>query len=257
MPSSLRSAPLCVTYEITRVFLHAGVPLTEIGFPELSNMNDYDALWRFLKNLPALKGMPFPERCGREVWASALDDYRRGFRGVMLAGSLRFNNSAITGPFFRFQLDPMKLDLSHRLGRRYGNDRFLEIDIPHLTGRHIPRTLSDLGDRGREIIVEWLVDGKHQFLGRLWKPFHTKAKDRIRRDRKQDAAEDPETAHRLYFFAVDGNGFRDKMSLFPDVRDAVVHSPISIKSLLNSIRPTRENTTEPFLKLFARTSLGT
>jgi hypothetical protein len=165
-PSCLDSAPLAVTYEITRVFLHAEVPLSELedGLPP--NVDDYEILWRFLKGLPALRGRPLPERCRTEVWAAALNGYRRRAHAVVFAGSLQFTDTSL-----RLQLAPLKLDRSHRLGRRWGHDRFLEITVPQLTGNHIPKSLANLQDRGQKVIYDWLVDSAHPLLGREWMPF--------------------------------------------------------------------------------------
>lgn len=117
-------------YEITRVCLYAGVSFSDIDFPEPAILDDYNILWRFLKGVKALERKPFPERCSEIIWdlASESSNFAQGFRGIVFSGSLRFDNEASTNsnPTFRFRLEPMKLDLSHRLGRRYGHDRFFE-----------------------------------------------------------------------------------------------------------------------------------
>ncbi len=158
-------------YEITRVCLHVGVSFAEIDFPEPAVLDDYTILWRFLKSVPALEGKLFLERCSETIWELASGDFSHGFRGVVFSGSLRFNIDGSGKPLFHFRLLPMKLDLSHRLGRRFMDDRFLEIDMPALTGRDIPKSLRKVGARGYDIVCNWLVGFRHPLLGRFWKPF--------------------------------------------------------------------------------------
>ena len=67
-PPSLRALPTCAIYEITRVFLHVGVPLNGVRFSSSLSFRDYDKLWAFLKNLPQLEGKVLPERCSRDAW---------------------------------------------------------------------------------------------------------------------------------------------------------------------------------------------
>lgn len=257
LPLSLRSLPVRALYEITRVFLHAGVPLINAQLSPSLDVNNYDSLWKFLRSLPVLQGRPFPQRCSQEAWDSAEEGkFRQGLRAVYMSGSLRFNGSQQPGPFFRFRLEPLKLDSSHRAGRRFGHDRFFEIDIPNLSGRHAPKILQQMGTSGPEIIIGWLVDAYHNFLERVWKPFHIKPKER--RDRtsesNQKSSDDPEPVHRIYFFAVDGVGFGD--GRIPVDASTQPYTKISVDVLLNRIRPTRKNVKQSYLKLFARTSLG-
>ena len=118
--------------------MYAGVSFSNIDFPEPAILDDYNILWRFLKGVKALERKPFPERCSETIWdlASESSNFAQGFRGIVFSGSLRFDNEASTNskPTFRFRLEPMKLDLSHRLGRRYGHDRFFESRVPfHIT----------------------------------------------------------------------------------------------------------------------------
>lgn len=251
-----------MAYEIVRVFLHAEVPLVDIEIPDPSPFSDYDLLWKALRGLPALKDKEFPERSERQAWLAAQENYIKGPHGVLLSGSLKFNSgSSPTDPFFKLRLHPMKLDLSHRLGRRFGQDRFLELDIPHLAGRHVPRLLQELGDRGRDLVIEYLVDGVHLLCGRNWKPFHCKPKEKDRKrdilkDYNDDDASAAATAYRLFFFAVDGNGFRIVKSPLQETSYAGNHFKLSISALLNLLRPTRKNTNESYLKLFSRTALA-
>ena len=130
--------------------------------------------------------------------------------------------------------------------------------MPSLTGRHAPELLKSLGETGTKEIIKWLVDDdgddkRHHFLATTWKPFFLKQKER--RDRKSESSQsdDHDLAHRIYFFAVDGAGFRDGESLL-DLSQPHVRIPIN--TLLDCIRPTEKNSKQSFLKLFSRTSLG-
>jgi hypothetical protein len=236
------------------------VSLTDIEVRNLELSDDYDILWKSLRDLPALQGKEFPERSERAAWYATQTNFAQGPHSVVLSGSLRFNETNPTGPFFRLQLQPMKLDLSHRLGRRFGHDRFLELDMPHLAGRFIPKILKELGDPGREMIIEHLVDGTHRLFGRTWKPFHCKPKDsKVRkRDILKDFNEEDSaaTAHRVFFFAVDGDGFTIVKDPLRDPSDPESHARIDIPTFLNMVRPTRKNTHQSYLKLFSRTSLA-
>ncbi|TVY83675.1 RNA-dependent RNA polymerase [Lachnellula suecica] len=265
-PSSLNPATFAVNYEVTRVFLYAGVPLTDVELQDLDlstqHDHDYERLWKSLRNLPALIGKDLPEKSEPAAWnaAQTSNGFIQGPHGVVFSGSLRFNESDRTGPFFRLQLQPMKLDLAHRLGRRFGHDRFLELDMPSLNDRHVPDVLRELGDRGRDIVIEHLVDANHRLFGRTWKPFYCKPKDRKERKRDILTESTEETvaaaAHRVYLFAVDGRGFRIVRNALRDLPSPESHPRINIQELLNMVRPTRKNTHQPFLKLFARTSLA-
>ena len=227
-----------------RISHHTGVSFKEVQFPNTSNL-DYDQIWRFLQNIPSLRGEKLPEKCGTDVWAAARQGFKCGSRGVVFAGSLQFNNGP--GSLFHFRLAPMRLDHSHRLGRRYGDNRFLEIDVPDLTGRQLPKILEILGDRGRDLVIKWLIDGTHTLFGYTWKPFFVKTKER--RDKKssgsESSSEEKGSTYRVYFFAVDE----------PDPLH-LDFGPMTITNLFHAIRPTEENKDESFLKLFTRTAIA-
>ena len=252
-PLSLRDLPFRVSYEIARVFLHAEVPLEDVEIPPLSDQIIYNKLWQYLKNHPLLHGKAFPQKSSQEAWDIAGEDgFQRRTRAVYIRASIRFNSQQPV-PFFRLHLDPLMVDKSNRTGRRFGHDRVFEVDMPSLSGRHVPEMLRRMGPPGRDIIVGWLVDESHQFLGKSWKPFHLKALKK--EDQKfPESTDDPVLAHRVFFFAIDGVGFVG--GAFPVDPLTKPHIRISVDALLNSIRPTRKNLGQSYLKLFARTSLG-
>ncbi|KAL2062015.1 hypothetical protein VTL71DRAFT_6281 [Oculimacula yallundae] len=250
IPPSLRSAPIRAIYEITRVFLHVEVPMSELVVPAFKN---YDELWTFLKGCKELKGLTFPEKSSQEVWDCA-ETLEQNFHAVVFSGSLHFSS---TGPgFFRLKLDPLKLDFSHRLGRRFGHDRFFELCIPGLTGRgHLPDELKS-GDY-LETVREWLIDTPHSLLGRFWQPFFVKPKEKRKQNRDiiKDV-EEVDPAFRIYLFATSGPGFEKDESLIKNPDPLRGHPLMGIAQLLNRIRPTRKNQYQSYLKLFQRTSLA-
>ncbi|KUJ08214.1 uncharacterized protein LY89DRAFT_338204 [Mollisia scopiformis] len=258
LPATLEEkAPVCVLYEITRVFLHAEVPLSEFNAPVTSSLNDYQTLWAFLKSLPPLRGKSFPERCSDEIWACALKDYEKGFYSVSFSGSLSFNTTSLD-PMFQLRLDPLKFEYSHRLGRKFGHDRFLELSIPQLTGRHIPKAVQRLADslevgQWKSKVFDWLVDSRHPLLGRKWQPFFTKPKDRTSKRREATTSE---AIYRVFFFAVDGFQFVNNTALMSNPDYSLGHPSMSIRRLLDHVRPTRANIHQTYLKLFNRTTLA-
>lgn len=249
--------PLHVRYEILRVFLHTGVSLSELKLPlRKQDWADYSNLWDILKRMETMNGKSFPEKVGKEAWAAANNEFRQGHRGLTQRGSLRYNRSS-TGPLFKFFLGPLKLDLTHRLSRRFGCDRFLEIDMPNLSSNRIPKVMQDLGPSAKTIVIKWL-GSMHQIMGRIWVPFSTKPRERRqRKDSRQQSHPDvdSEPIVRLYFFAIHGDDFRESDGT-PKVSETMYsRSSWSVGNLLNWVRPTSENKDQPAHKLYARTTL--
>lgn len=228
-----------------------------VDFPKVSTFCDYNNLWTDLKALKLLEGKTFPDKSDPLAWQAANGDYTFKGSGVVLGGSLKFNHSSETGPFFQFRLKPLSLDRRHRLGRKLGDDRFLVLDMPHFKGRDIPKTLQ--GEEAQKVLYDWLVDGPHWLFGRSWKPFFTKTKEEKTKQEKKKAKKEKkenmrdELAHSVNFFAVSGNGLGER----PQSLEGLVRSNIEIPKLLNDfVRLTRKNKHQPFLKLFSRTGLG-
>jgi hypothetical protein len=259
MPDCLLSAPLHVRYEIIRVFTYASVPLNGLLIPSSQKWENYDSLWGFLRGLAVLEHRPFPERSSKQAWAACHDNFHHGPRGIAMTGSLRYQNPKSPGPLFRFQLEPLRLEQTNRLRRRFGNDRFLELDIPNFTGRRVPKLLRDCRN-GKSIVIEWLFQDMHPLFGRFWIPFCTRPKEG--KERKLESTEhqselDNGAAHRIYCFAVHGIGFDDNHGTPRESETVETRSAMSVDALLNWIRPTWENRDQSYLKLFARTPLGT
>ncbi|EPE37134.1 hypothetical protein GLAREA_09297 [Glarea lozoyensis ATCC 20868] len=261
LPPSLDvdSVKLYVIYEITRVFVYVGASMASVNFPQTADFDDYDKLWNFLQNLPELKGKNFPPKSERAAWEAAKTDFTsRGTGlelGVVFSGSLTYEMSEGTNPLFQFQLKPLTLDKKHRLSRRLGEDRFIQIDMPHLHGDFLPKSLQS--DSGHAALLKWLVERRHWLFGRTWRPFHSKQKDRKdKKEKKNHKVSDP--AHCVYFFAVDGRGLYNTGSSISlnNERPQERHTAIEVDALLNMVRLTRKNKHQPYLKLFSRTSLA-
>ncbi|TGO20718.1 hypothetical protein BPAE_0272g00100 [Botrytis paeoniae] len=254
LPHFLEKAPFFVSYEITRVFLFVEVSMAEFTLPYTKEWEQYDKLWNMLKTLPVLQNKKFPERCGANVWEVAMKGYIRGFNGVTFTAALLENKKG-SGPLLSFQLKPMRLDLTHRLERRFGSDRFLEIAIPDLGGRRTGSALAKVDPDAWNALKSWLVNGDHQLLSRTYKSYFVKCGERKRKSTlKSDSEEDSSALpYRAFLFATDGHGFiKESRKRYPAPNVPVRRT---VEELLNSIRPTSENDHQPYMKLFARTAL--
>ncbi|KAI9733762.1 MAG: hypothetical protein M1818_007176 [Claussenomyces sp. TS43310] len=253
LPASLIRLSLPVRYEITRVFLHAGVSLHDLKIPVGLDLHDYSALWTFLKQHPSLLNKNFPEKSSRDAWDASMNRFTCGSRGVVMSGNLHFRKAS-EGPVFHFQLQPLKTDITHRLSRRFGNDRFFEITIPGLS----PRNLSAAGSLGREAVVKWIVHRVHKILSLEWKTFYVKP-DKVRKAGKDYLSKeslDSTASHRLYLFAIDGVGFQATETIPRKDENPRAHTAMPVKAMLNWLIPLQRNQEQPFLKLFSRVRLG-
>ena len=263
LPSSLKSAPLPIRYEITRVCSYAKVSLDNIEFPNVdwSELHDYERLWDYLRNHNELKGRGFPERSNQEAWTASLGSFECGFYGVLLSAKIKFNKSQ-EGPLFSIQLQPLKIEKSHRLGRRFGNDRFFEISLPDLYGMKAPTLVGIANeinhtDACRKVIVEWMTHRQHEFLGISWGAFFLKDA-RPRKKKLQLSPEETENviSSYVYFFATDGLGFQESGHIPLRGEISTMHTKMTVNALLNWLIPLEQNRKQKSLKLFSRIGLG-
>lgn len=210
--------------------------------------------------MPALFGKPFPPKSDTNAWEMSLGTFSRGFKRTFISGALSFSESG-EGPLFTFQLHPLHVELSHRLGRRFGNDRFIEVSIPVLEGRvwgNLIRLLQIPGRSARDMVIEWLHQGVHEFLGRTWGLFYIKDKSRKKTKSAVDAedAESP-TMKRICFFATSGTDFKrtDKKVAQKD-EPINNHSEMTVEAMLNWLLSLPQNGKQSFLKFYSRISLG-
>jgi hypothetical protein len=242
----------------------ANVPMNDLRFPiiDFSNLRDYDSLWNLLKSQPALRNKDFPEKSERDAWAAGLDKFHKGFHGVILSAKLKFNDSQ-GGPFFNFQLDPLKLKVSNRLTRRFGSDRFLEISIPSISGHRLPKLLKDAQQSGHgeacsKVIIEWMTLEQHNFLGIAWGAFFLKDSEKKRPSLRLSADEEVDNhgKYTVYLFATDGVGFHAGKTIPPNGESSHRHTKMTVDALVNWLIPLEQNKQQKALKLFSRIALG-
>lgn len=191
-----------------------------------------------------------PEKCNPDTWLEA----GRNFENVALTGDLQFCPSKKSS-IFELQLKPMKAEMSCRMFRRFGNDRFLVIGLPSLEEKHFPKHLQKDGNALRKRIIAALIEQEHSYFGRVWKAFYVKAKS----DKKKKSTDTQygEVKHLVYFFAINGRDFRFPGERPPAKHEPIdSHSPMDIPDLWDWFCPRERNKEMTYCKMFSRMALG-
>ena len=231
-----------------RVSLSSRIDFEEFSRALDSKYTDYNDLWTSMAEIVKMHDSAMPERSSLTAW----EGQNQQIQNVSLSGKLRFTEEGPKGPILRFTLNPLKLESSYRLSRKYGTDRFCEVSFEGLKN-DLPSSLRSNPIAARKILLNWLVNTGHHFLGRTWRAFYVR-QDRQRRSKLSLQAQ--QSQYRLYLFAEEGPAFRKT----PFIGESDPLQPgqhfVSVEDMLEWFMPAAYNENETALKLFARLQLA-
>ena len=236
--------------------LYCSVDLAAVDIQYEEDWHDQERFWKVLKANPNFRGRKFPDICDSQAWNDSVHrDFRSSTRAVVLTASMNFSHSR-SGPPLLLALQPLKLEQSCRLHRRFGSDRFLDLRIPSLDSWNIPK----LPTEGLQTALsEWLTQNPHHFLARSWAAFWIRGEGRKSITRETPIGPETDTScyERVSLFATDGADFLPAPSSSPRTdNDYNPRIKISRDTMLQWLLQFDKNRDEPYLKLFSRISLG-
>lgn len=210
----------------------------------------YDPQWKDQKVLRSHLGEAFPDKSlppasDPNAWAMAANGTPGRNQHVVFAASLEFATMK-SGGHLRLRLQPLKLDQPHRLGRKYGSDRFLELLVPSPDSSNLPWFIKD--KPFYDELVNWLTQEPHAFCGRHYRPFYLKSGGPRKPLRHLQFGPEPKPVYtdRVYLFAELGIDI---------VRNDQPSTPLeSMISWALDLKGGR-NDSQPVLKLFQRLAL--
>ncbi|KAL6722297.1 hypothetical protein ACLMJK_001404 [Lecanora helva] len=242
--------PFGQLFEVYRMSIACGVPLEMFRGCLTQKYEKYDLLWTDLTSTIAdAKGSCIPERSSLAAW-SRLNDYR----GVAFMGKLQFLDQ-VTGPVFKLSLHPLKVESSYRFARKYGHDRFCVIQLPSLGNDGLPSYLKPIQAAASDIIIKWLVETEHCFLGRVWRAFYVKPES-TKKGQKGSKNNFSDARYRVYLFAENGVDFRQTPIRGEADPRAISHCRVTVRQLLDWHMLPDINAEQTVLKFFNRLGLG-
>lgn len=208
-------------------------------------------------------GKSLPPASEAQAWDLALNGFQSdltkgiGNKVVTLSAEL-VPRSRDTGPLFEFRLNPLKLDpLGHRLSRRFGADRFLEIIMPSPFSLQDGLSSSEQHKNCALDFIQWLTGSIHHFLGRTWSAFY------CRDFKKTSQSTNAKSSYlqRVFLFATDGDSFRvpDQPGVIPPPQEALTpesRTKMELHELLDWAIDLKRNSKMSLPKLFNRISLS-
>ncbi|PKS10356.1 hypothetical protein jhhlp_002107 [Lomentospora prolificans] len=259
LPQGLTRAPLPIIWEVTRAALHCEVELGELTMSYDESWHDQAVFDQALRSHPAFRLKSLPGMCSPRVWKSALSTFRDDSRAVTMVMQAKYNDKP-SGPFFLFSLEPLKLELGHRLGRRFGSDRFLDVVFPSLSPAERTTAFKDPGEVDH--VRRWISQQQHVVLGRIWYGFFLKdAKIQIKDDEFRWVRSTYIQRHRVYFFCVNGGNFESTTSDNPvppneQAMTPAVRTKMELSHLMEWAIGLSHSKADKSLKLFSRLSLS-
>ncbi|KAF5965753.1 RNA-dependent RNA polymerase 2 [Fusarium coicis] len=255
----LNQAPLVILWELTRAALHCRVDLStwDLEYQPNDSWHDQTKFRGQLLRHRLFVGQGLPPACDRAAWDAAFGSFASHDKAVVLAAEFVCNTED-TGQLYRLKLQPPRLELGHRLARRFGADRFLEVIMPSPTSRDAPDVIKQ-DPQGANKIIKWLTESFHYFLGRSWAAFYTREAKKSIKDPRPPHKSLTIMQERVYFFATDGINFRIPMSQFPPLEEATslgYRTKMRRCDLLNWAINIEQNSSQPVPKLFSRLALS-
>lgn len=210
----------------------------------------YSSQWTDQKVLRSVLGDVFggkslPAASDPDAWAIAASVTPAKHQHVVFVASLEFA-SMKSDRSLRLKLHPLKLDKPHRLGRKFGGDRFLELLVPSPDSSNLPWAMKD--KPFYDELINWLTQQPHAFCGRRYRPFYLKSGGQRKPLRHLQFGPEPKPVYtdRVYLFAEDGVDIVSN-----DQPSTRVESMISWALDLKG----GSNDSQPVLKLFQRLAL--
>ncbi|KAL8670790.1 MAG: hypothetical protein Q9168_004688 [Polycauliona sp. 1 TL-2023] len=235
-------------YELCRVSIQTQVPLEAFDHASTQVVDDYETLWSTIAVTAKQHGSTLPERSSSAAWKQSEQD----FKGVALTGSLKFLEHPGHG-VFEFRLNPLKVEPTYRLARKFGHDRFFVLSVPRIEPRHLPSHLNS-DSNARQSIVDWLLQSEHSFLGRRWRAFYVKPEGRKAGPSSSVTLTD--SKFRVYLFAENGHDFVSSANGGEKDPRMFEHSPTERKEVIEWLVSLKINRDQPALKFFSRIGLG-
>lgn len=255
----LNQAPFIILWELTRAAIHCGVNLAEwdIEYRPSDGWHDQTKFRGKIISHPLFVGKGLPPPCDSSSWIAGLGTFSAHDKTVTLSVELAYSADE-SGPLFRPKLQPPRLELGHRLSRRFGADRFMEVTMPSPNGKDTPSIVKK-DPEGTERIIRWLTDKLHYFVGRSWVPFYTRDMKKTVKDPQNPQKTRNIFQERVQFFAVDGISFRLPQAQFPPPQEALslsTRTKMRRCDLLGWAVNIKKNAKQPVPKLFSRLALS-
>ena len=191
-----------------------------------------------------------PERSNVVAWKRAETSYDC----VSLSGGLKFAERA-DQHLLDFHLNPMKLESSYRLSRKFGGDRFCVMSVPGFEASDLPKQLKGSQEKVRAALVKWFVSTELQFLGRKWRAFYVKTDSRKKKKTAFKGQKSSKPGFRVFLFAENGKDFSKGATGEHDPRK-VHHQPMTVSAMIEWFMSAKENLDQTCLKLYSRLALA-
>lgn len=249
MAERLGKLPLRLRYELLRLSQWTEVPVSDIYTKELDSSDPYASVWKRLTQTEALRGKELPSPSNSEAWDRAGDKFDQ----VVMSGQLVYKQRGAQD-VFGLRLNPLRLDHSHRLGRRFGFDRFFRLLLPLTGDRDSMDWLRCDSDTARETVIDWIATTSHGILGRQWKALWIDDHATLSRGK---AAVRKDEAKEILLFAENGLDFGRSGQRWPTKGELVkAHTPLRVEGMIDWFIRCDQNRDSSYLKLFARISQG-
>ncbi|KZZ91798.1 RNA-dependent RNA polymerase, eukaryotic-type [Moelleriella libera RCEF 2490] len=254
---SFNDAPLAVIWEITRIASHCEVKLADLNiqYNKSDNWSNQSLLRQRIAQLPAFRYKHLPSPTKQSAWDLAIKETQSQDQFFRLRGELVLSPNK-SGALFSLKLNGLEIDKGHRLLRRFGSDRFLELLMPSLS------SINDLytGNNVSECLVRWLTNRKHYFLGRQWAAFYCQSQTTKKSQKSADPRQKVIQRQRIFFFACDGDRFEPCLDgllpLVEDARHPGQRVKVSLSKLLDWTIGDLGTTNQQMPKLFSRVKLS-